>query len=126
MALSNIFREPRREITETLVGVVLVGGFAFIDFKFAKFGCGAESCKVGCITFGMVIGVIAAIVAGLLLGLMHWVGEEICNSLAKVGLELRPKARPQKEDATARDIDYLAARGLAWDGDRYVRKGRTS
>ncbi len=35
MALSNILREPRREITETLIGIMATGSFLFVDYKFA-------------------------------------------------------------------------------------------
>ena len=35
MALSNIFREPRREIVETIVGLITVGAFMYVDYKFS-------------------------------------------------------------------------------------------
>ena len=38
MALSNIFREPRREITETAVGLLPILVFLFLDYKFVSIG----------------------------------------------------------------------------------------
>src|SRR5689334_3951872 len=36
MALGNIFKEPRREITETLLGISIVGPLIWIDWQFAQ------------------------------------------------------------------------------------------
>lgn len=41
MALSNIFREPRREITESAIGITVaaatIGGLGFGDYHLALF-----------------------------------------------------------------------------------------
>ena len=96
MALSNIFREPRREITETVVGFMVFLGFAYIDMHFAFWFQGVTGgFNNGCpwpIGF-IFVGPVIMIVLILLALLIHAIGEWICNSLARRGLELRPKQR---------------------------------
>lgn len=97
MALTNIFREPRREITESAVGLVVFGLLSWGDYVFAQWfqavtgdEHGHDACPW---QLGMVFGVFFAFIAFLLLVLSHYAGEVICGSLAKRGLELRPKVR---------------------------------
>ena len=100
MALSNIFREPRREITESAVGLTIVGGVAYADYRFgvwfehATTGLGSLACPCA---LGMLIGplgaVLAALMSFLILVATHELGDAICNILARRGLELRPKQR---------------------------------
>jgi apolipoprotein N-acyltransferase len=95
MALSNIAREPRREITEQVIGTLLfvIGaipsywiGIALHDQEGAPpmFVCvGLGILATGaCYFFGMV-----------LLIFMHFLGERACNWLSDNGLELRPRNR---------------------------------
>lgn len=98
MALSNIFREPRREITESVLGIVPAILIGWIDWQFACWFQGSIMPAdktfrlVGCL-FGLVlIGASIFIPYGILL-LTHSWGESICNALARRGLELRPKRR---------------------------------
>lgn len=101
MALSNIFREPRREITESVVGIAAVafvlGGFAWLDYSIAVASWAQNGSHpndfgdylVGA-TFLLILGGIAL---GILTVMTHAIGEGICNSLARRGLELRPTRR---------------------------------
>jgi hypothetical protein len=96
MALSNIFREPRREITESAVGIGIVVLFLFLDSYFASWMQGLTvTSPGGRVPIGVcyLAGLLALIVVALFLGFTHFVGEEICDALAKRGLELRPKIR---------------------------------
>lgn len=95
MALSNIYREPRREITESVLGILVFSIFVFADYHFAtwfhEFSGGA---RVGCpVPLGFVIGLFALFALVLLLYITHWFGESVCDFLADRGLELRPKIR---------------------------------
>lgn len=98
MALSNIFREPRREITETVIGIATLSVIWIPAYLGANWSFAHEPDKVHnpwamwffvwlllwpCLTLG---GTAAAI-------FIHYVGEEVCNSLASRGLNLRPKRR---------------------------------
>lgn len=103
MALSNIFREPRREITETVIGLILLALALLLDYWGAlkikvlfpqKFGSDP-------MWFDMLLLVIMtftglALAAILIIGvpiLVHTIGENICNALADRGIELRPRQR---------------------------------
>lgn len=103
MALSNIFREPRRELTESVIGILGVSGLLWLDYQF---GCWLQAEIVahssyknaaeywsGFFIAGMVLGVIGVFVTWLLLVFAHALGEEICNFLDRRGLKLRPKRR---------------------------------
>jgi hypothetical protein len=100
MALSNIFREPRREITESAIGVAALIPFAVADIFFAPWfhevtgGDAHGGCPVGLAYFVGAFALLAGCVVMILLALAsHAIGEGICNSLARRGLELRPKVR---------------------------------
>lgn len=99
MALSNIFREPRREITESVVGLVPFVGFIALDVFLTRWICRADTHR----DWGQIMGIFFVIVVGTLMALFglvllalftHFIGEEICGFLARHGLELRPKNRP--------------------------------
>lgn len=95
MALSNIFREPRREITESAVGLMLCAAYVFLDYCFAVwFRSATGGTHDGCPwSLGMILGVgLSLLFFGLLLA-THALGEFACGSLARRGVELRPKRR---------------------------------
>lgn len=102
MALSNIFREPRREITESVVGIVAVGttiALAFyIDNLFARwFASQMRHPDSGDWYFGMFIGFIGMIAAlfigsGLLV-ITHEIGDSLCDALEAWGIQMRPRNR---------------------------------
>jgi len=96
MALTNIFREPRREITESVIGITIIGALGYADLKFARWlqevsGPGYNEVPW---PLGMMVGLLVAAVFIFLLFLTHEVGDSICDALAERGLELRPKNRP--------------------------------
>lgn len=95
MALSNILNEPRREITETLIGLVPIVALLYCDYRFAlwfqAFTGGPEK---GCPwPGGLLIGLLIFMFGLLLLLAIHFVGEEICDALANRGFDPRPKVR---------------------------------
>lgn len=96
MALSNIRVEPRREITESLVGIALVVGFLFGDYLTGIwFSHHDESHSIA---LGMVVGpmmlAVVIVVSAMILYLTHFLGEVLLDFMADtVGLELRPKQR---------------------------------
>jgi hypothetical protein len=102
MALSNIFREPRREITETVVGMALVTVPIAADY-FAALGL--QKLSGGWNEFpwpwGMVFvpfGVIIVATVGAAVGLgfplvVHAIGEIACEALEERGIHLRPRNR---------------------------------
>lgn len=99
MALSNIFREPRREIVETLVGVGSFAAFLCPDYWFASWLKAASTSLPHDhgipipIPIGMAIGIAAMLLIGVVLLMIHLVGEEVCDFLARRGLHLRPTQR---------------------------------
>lgn len=96
MALSNIVREPRREITESALGLGVFVIFLYADYHFAMWFrvVTADPGGGGCPwPLGMIIGVILMAFSVLILLVTHTMGEGICNFLAKHGRELRPKQR---------------------------------
>lgn len=93
MALSNILREPRREITETIVGIVIFAVFVYLDSLFAHWLNTFTVYNPCPIPLGYLLGVLVTIIVALLTVLIHAVGEKTCNALARNGLELRPKQR---------------------------------
>jgi hypothetical protein len=96
MALSNIFREPRREITESVVGIVVLCAVVWADLLFGRWVHTASEHHTS-VEEGMVMGVIivaAAIVAVTwFLLATHALGDAICNGLQNVGIHLRPRQR---------------------------------
>ena len=103
MALTNIFEEPRRELTESAVGLVTVGIGAMLvtlliigemhltgDIHFADQGTGQ-------FVLGVVVYLFGNLVVGLFLFLFvvvtHVLGEAVCNKLARRGIYLRPQQR---------------------------------
>lgn len=101
MALSNIFREPRREITESIAGVAVFSIFAIPLWFFAVWFqidiINRPNPNLGDIVMGRVLGFLfGAVGYGVifcLLMLTHEIGEGVCNALARRGIELRPKDR---------------------------------
>jgi len=105
MALSNIGNEPRREITESVLGIIvfaaLVGGIIWVDRFFAQWLMGPlnavdNSERFACYVIGFLIIMVGMLVSVGVLFLTHSLGEGICEFLAARGLELRPKQRYNK------------------------------
>ncbi len=101
MALSNIFREPRREITESVVGLTVFGLAAWADYSFGRWlqeyahithsdGTGFDPVPW---PMGMIAGVLIAIGAVFVVLGTHALGDVICNALQRNGIHLRPRQR---------------------------------
>jgi len=98
MALSNILKEPRREITESVIGIAIFSALAWADYLF---GCRIES-WAGYDAhgwahlpwfIGMLLGVLLAFgIAGLLF-ITHGIGNTACNLLENNGFQIRPQRR---------------------------------
>lgn len=94
MALSNIGREPRREIIEQVIGVGFVVVYLVCDYQFARWVYAPES-------FWKDPGDLTLMVGGLLFipifyGLLlftHIMGEIVCGWLTVVGVDPRPRQR---------------------------------
>jgi hypothetical protein len=91
VALSNIFREPRREITETLVGLLVIGILVASDTAFGVW-LHAHFMTTP-VELGMLLGLFfgGAIISVFVI--FHNVGEDICNWLERNGVYLRPRNR---------------------------------
>lgn len=97
MALSNLFKEPRREITETLVGFVVITPFIVLDVWGARWlqalqPHNARPFLIIMVLVALMMFVAFALSMLALLGI-HTVGEKACNALARRGINLRPKER---------------------------------
>lgn len=96
MALSNIFREPRREITESVIGILAVVPFGYLDYRLASAWVATSKnappfpLALIVIGLGFLIALIASVVFMLL---THEFGDWICNQLQTAGLHLRPRNR---------------------------------
>lgn len=94
MALSNIRREPRREITEQVVGIVVFVGYMAMVYGIVD---ALHPKDTGdWIFFTFIISVLLPAIFGLLfmlIHLIHGVGDIVCNLLGNIGLDPRPKQR---------------------------------
>lgn len=104
MALSNIFREPRREIIEQFFGMALVGGIISAVYWLSGwcFGpdwydatstagyIGERFLTMLIIGGGTFLAIIATIGAWYL---AHAAGELICELMAAAGFDPRPRQR---------------------------------
>ena len=101
MALSNIFNEPRREITETAVGFAIVAPVISVwvatSLWMARADYSYENHPIACTVlafFLVLMGMMAsfAILSGFFL-LVHSIGEGFCDALQRRGIHLRPRRR---------------------------------
>jgi hypothetical protein len=97
MALSNILREPRREITETLMGLAILAVPIWLDYRFAiwfEITTGATNPRDPCPwPVGMIFGAIFAAVLVAVLFVIHALGNVTCNTLEAHGVQVRPRQR---------------------------------
>lgn len=99
MALSNMGREPRREWTEQLFGIVVA---AIILFGYSKL-CNlfirtnihnpGVADRVGTYAVGLVVLLIGFLILLGIWYLAHEIGELVCDTLASFRLDPRPKRR---------------------------------
>lgn len=99
MALTNFFREPKRELTETLLGIAVLIGPAYLDYRIALFLHENDdpTCPLP-LPLALVVGAIimGASVAGVLAAAwtIHHAGEGLCNLIANhLDIEIRPRDR---------------------------------
>lgn len=99
MALSNITREPQREITESVVGFALFGGFTSLDWWIAsKLHIEGSTSPVADFWLFFIVGVPLCLVLAVLgtIGLVfftHFLGKVACDLLRALRLDPRPKLR---------------------------------
>lgn len=113
MALSNAFKEPRREITETLVGAAAVVGplavFAGLSYLIALWIAPPDKpFLLSVILTGILIMLVVFIVSGTLF-VAHEIGEDVCNALQKRGIHLRPRQRPGRPVLPSVQVDPQVA-----------------
>lgn len=95
MALSNIRNEPRREITEQLIGVAALLSIPFAAHYIATAWIGAVR-TIDVVGFTVLLTLMLPIMAALAIGLFylaHFIGEEICDGLRNMGVDPRPRQR---------------------------------
>jgi hypothetical protein len=90
MALSNMLREPRREITETVVGVLLIG-IVLVGYISGACWLAARTNLDMPAAFFLELTAASALVLFVLVG--HWIGETVCDALQDHGVHLRPQKR---------------------------------
>lgn len=106
MALSNIFREPRREITESVIGVLALVPFCGLDWLVAKEALGGWKNgweMVGSLVFATIVIFLAALALAAVLAITHEIGEWVCDRMRNAGFDPRPKDRPGSQQ---REYDW--------------------
>jgi hypothetical protein len=94
MALTNIITEPRREITETVIGIAAVGGYVAANYATARWlRPWFYPFRDDPLLIVMIAILVLTIVAVFLLFLVHAVGESISNWLGRQGHDPRPAQR---------------------------------
>ena len=94
MALSNVLREPRRELIEQGLGVLVIAGFIGLDYfgalQIYRLIDGANS---GDFAFALFLATLAIPIGFLSLLVIHLIGEIICDLMADRGYDPRPTNR---------------------------------
>jgi cation transporter-like permease len=89
MALTNIFREPRREITETMVGLAAVTALCIAGLKFRQFAFpDLRENLVGCAIAGIIMIIVLSVIAMGLIVALHSVGDAICKKGQIIGIRI--------------------------------------
>lgn len=94
MALSNILKEPRREIIETIIGGVIFGGFMWGDYAVTNAMHPRDFPDQALMMLFFPIFALA-VAAALVFVIMfiHGLGNVICDIMKEMGLDPRPKQR---------------------------------
>ena len=90
MALSNILKEPRREITEQLVGTLVIFALPVADAIFARYAPWPSDYTFWDLGIILALGVAAMVIVA---DMIHAIGEATCNALEARGVHLRPRRR---------------------------------
>lgn len=92
MALTNIFNEPRREITETAVGIAVTSIPVALDYEVASWLM--KTYPDDFIWFGALAAGAGIIIAGWVgLLIIHEIGDVACCLFEGIGVQMRPKRR---------------------------------
>jgi hypothetical protein len=96
VALTNILREPVREVTESMVGIAIVVAVLGADYLFSAWlNEGIPARDYSCfLALGMLVGLIFAGMIVIGLAATHALGTAVCNALDRRGIQLRPIRRP--------------------------------
>lgn len=114
MALSNIFNEPQREITESVIGIAVFAVVCIVWFFLADLAAVAtwnpefidsgnrSVCPYPLWVFFWMFLIGVGTAVGLLLGIVlvlltHRIGEDTCDLLCAMGVDPRPKLRRREE-----------------------------
>lgn len=100
MALSNMLKEPRRELTEQFVGFGFIALAVSLDYGTGRL---LQHWFGGTIGLDMAMGAVVLVLLWLGALLVHSLGEVICEILAERGAELRP-ARPEQSSQIEMEV----------------------
>lgn len=98
MALNNIRVEPKREITESLIGIGAVIGVVAGDYFLSVWltrtdgWMAKEPVGLMMLTTPIFFILVTLILVGLTY-FTHFLGEQVCAGLRKMGVDPRPKTR---------------------------------
>ena len=92
MALSNIFREPRREITESVVGITVFSLIVVGPIALAWYAANDSIRQDHDMPWGGVFIIMILLQLAAAAG-THALGEAVCNRLQRAGIHLRPRQR---------------------------------
>lgn len=95
MALSNILREPRREITETVLGAILLSPLFLATYPIGNYFKSLDDSMplFGAYLCGFAAAGALALAVFMLAIFIHYIGEEFCDYLQNNNIRLRPKQR---------------------------------
>jgi hypothetical protein len=127
MALSNILNEPRREITESLVGIAVLILPVYADYRFGCWfnnvvGDGLPPVDVPRTLTGMFVGILLTLILIAIAIGTHAFGDHVCEVLQDHGLQLRPntrygadgKAKFNSEEAAREESKRVRGDGFSW------------
>lgn len=99
MALSNMIKEPRRELSETFFGILIAAPFVAVDYYFGRWfqslfsAADKDIINSLILLCGMVVGAVVIGLGFLVLVIVHELGEDFCNAMQKRDIHLRPRQR---------------------------------
>jgi hypothetical protein len=114
MAISNLRNEPRREITESVIGILTVAImlplYVYACHRFVMMFDPSPSdyypAHIFTILFGWAIGGTAiAVIYWLLVYFTHDVGEFVCGWMKNLGFDPRPKIRYDGNGQAYREVN---------------------
>jgi hypothetical protein len=130
MALSNIANEPRREITESLVGIIGFFGLLYGDFHLGRWAANAVTMHDNGVLAGgpqiflgmLIVPLVVAFALLLLFGvvhLTHFMGEVLSDLMDAIGLDPRPRIRKGAARRAQLISEYQLDVVIAQDYNKY-------